>query len=141
VHSVNQSPDCALDKARVWARGDCDANGTKAWVSFGGESNGQGDVCMDKDRRVGISVRCCADRDPPARASSAKTCAQLGWQSPRGEPAVCGHSLAGCSNQNPPPATEMRSFADTKQYCEDQGARVCTFDELVAGESTDTGCA
>jgi hypothetical protein len=42
----------------------------------------------------------------------------------------------------PSPTTEYKvKYSDAVSYCESQGARLCSFQELYRGEAEDSGCA
>ena len=72
-----------------------------------------------------------------ARTTSVKTCEALrdsdgGWKA--NSPAVCAESKIGqqCSGR--------RTHAAARSFCHNAGARVCSYDELIADAAADTGC-
>eukprot|EP00051_Salpingoeca_urceolata_P027566 m.482070 g.482070 ORF g.482070 m.482070 type:complete len:3234 (-) comp22424_c0_seq1:122-9823(-) len=126
------------DFSRVWAFGDCDENGTKAWTRPVKTSSPAAQLCLEKDL-PDAGVMCCADVQKAATIKSAKTCSDLKWNADRGTSEVCGHSLLGCTGQAP--ASELRTFADAEAYCAGKGARLCTYTELLRNEAAGTGCS
>lgn len=70
---------------------------------------------------------------------SCSTCAQLGWDTGSGSPAVCGNSLTpavygqagGC---------DATSWTEAQSMCSSIGARLCTVSDMLNEESKTTGC-
>ena len=90
-------------------------------------------------------VRCCADAVIPG-STSAKTCAQLGWNEVKtSSSTVCGASR--CRNtlavQDGGGTIDYgtATHAEASGQCTAYGARLCTKDEIINQEVTGTGCS
>ena len=80
---------------------------------------------------------------PAAGCISAASCEKLrrdsgqqaAWSTGGGDPAVCGESDDGFAD-----ACTEDGWVQAQAVCYEAGARLCTIDELLAGETTGSGC-
>eukprot|EP00730_Choanoeca_flexa_P020100 TRINITY_DN9823_c0_g1_i1.p1 TRINITY_DN9823_c0_g1~~TRINITY_DN9823_c0_g1_i1.p1 ORF type:complete len:1554 (+),score=371.86 TRINITY_DN9823_c0_g1_i1:139-4662(+) len=155
------SPECGFDNKLVWAAGTCyDAHLARARVGNRDTASSLANGCYNKTSN--FAVRCCADASVPDRPpKSAKTCkmlqAERAKQSADAKPripdfqisnaassiAVCGASYGDCTGGNGRPVNdgEIENWAASNNYCTQLGARLCTYQELLADETADTGCS
>src|SRR3989338_3867614 len=115
----------------------------KGW--FGGDSALVGKATGDvDDDGVADGVDNCIDTRNPDQADSdylsKNTCDTLGWETDNSFTnndlnTVCGASfiLGGCSS--------YKTYLEAKLFCESEGARLCTVEELRNDETIKTGCS
>lgn len=128
---------------RVWADGDCGNDPTKSWTLSTAAPNEPKLVpprCLPKSLDTGVAVACCAEAVPADMGSSNRTCAELGWdvRADISGDKVCGHSFGKCASA--PSEADTMTYAAAASYCAAQHARLCTYAELLQGETKDTGC-
>eukprot|EP00056_Hartaetosiga_gracilis_P011623 m.176868 g.176868 ORF g.176868 m.176868 type:complete len:3563 (-) comp13539_c0_seq1:184-10872(-) len=137
------SRTCGLNSKRVWTSKEC--NATHA-LSRAGSQAGVDDVlprCESKSNVLG--VRCCADTTPQksTKELSEMTCDQLQWATSSDSYVtsgkVCGKSPSYCDGLAP--ETEKKTYEEASGYCLGIGSRLCTHSELLAGESSGSGCS
>ena len=82
-----------------------------------------------------FAIRCCADEEAPHITTSSTTCEDLGFPVTElaARPDICGASqIDGTCFTN-------GNYSQAKQFCEDAGARLCTFGELVSEAGKQSG--
>jgi len=150
---------CNYNDVVIWSSSVCvDDDGLYGYeMAYGSSSSGVlSNSCSSSTTVSGVYVRCCADAygctpfpvaEPTPQPSitpvptslsscSDQTCDELGWSGTLyGSSEICGESdlqLGGCSGYN--------NWNDAKDICQQNGARLCTSDELLNDEARETGC-
>lgn len=146
---------CGHDSNYVWSATQCTlANGNNGYyVALGRPDGITQPRCQDPNNAVSIGTRCCADASPAALPLSPKTCAELELSAQHrlhvSSPTACGFSyldcepvaVAGAPYPMMPNPNERRNHAAASAYCATNGARLCSFPELLANEAAGTGCS
>lgn len=133
---------CGYDNKFVWSKTPCDGG----YVLAKGSSTSNSLPKCKRDSKKGYA-RCCADVGDgtpvpaPTKAptvSSVSSCTDLGWTNAaaRGDADVCGNSKDSTNT-----CSGKKKWAVANNWCENQGARLCTLDELLDDEARGTGCS
>lgn len=133
---VGAGSECGSESERLWTSTSCVTKDLSAGVAtlagslaFIEEHPAQ---CTSlSEAEPALYGRCCAD----VVETSATACHTLGWEPFDNKSAVCvrsieGEDLNGC---------KLATYAQAKETCEAQGARLCTSAELSSNPRASTG--
>mmetsp|Transcript_52858 Transcript_52858/g.67783 ORF Transcript_52858/g.67783 Transcript_52858/m.67783 type:complete len:874 (-) Transcript_52858:283-2904(-) len=131
---------CNYDNKWVWSKTSCSDG---YMITKGSTSSSNTPRCVSSTSKA--RTRCCADTvaGPPVPAPtpapadvSESTCDELEWDADtQGSSDVCGGSVNAAGS-----CSGKKKFSAAESFCENQGARLCTLDELLNDEAKGTGC-
>lgn len=128
-------------------------SGTAAVAAVGSSKSQKQDQCKLTGSAAPSEtafVRCCADAaavntKAAGTATSAKTCAELGWADKRhmlghGSDTVCGATPRSNGTAEGKCPSKQVPYHEAAGVCQGMGARLCTAEELRQDEARGTGC-
>jgi hypothetical protein len=128
---------CNFDFVNKISGSPCTIESGEAGLVVVPSKNGGDFICtpFDEDNAT-FAIRCCADEQASHITTSSSTCEELGFPvaSLAARPDICG-----TSSINGECATST-NYSQAKTFCEDAGARLCTYGELVSEAGKQTGC-
>lgn len=135
---------CGFNDVKLWTSTPCGRCGQDSYNTVTYGSGGTPTVgCVNKGWIN--AFRCCADTFSLAEVEveeSCKTCSELGWagNANSDNSPVCSDSEVGAGFHTGACVTEALPLQDAARLCHAVGARLCSLDEVKAGESSLTGC-
>ena len=124
---------CGHDVRSIWTSSTC-SNGNGRYTGYG--SNGSNKQCVTSTS-VQAAVRCCADKcstPPPSPGTSSKCCSELPFMNANSNDVCADSEWPGQS------CVSSATYQQAVDMCTAAGARLCTYEEVQAGETAGTGC-